>query len=422
VRSKDRGFGRDWGRSPRRSGPSLRGIGYGLLVVLVILAVLSGVQLGIRSTPAPRLVPSAPATLRVPGSLAGLALPAQGEATVGVLGVGTMASSGGDAPVPVASLTKMMTAYVIISDHPLGATDQGPPVAFTAADVATEAADAAGNQSVVRVAAGEQLSERQALEAILVASANNVASVLSRWDAGSETAFVAKMNQEAARLGMRATHYVDPTGVDPGSVSSASDQVTLAARIMADPVLSSIVGLAEINLPVAGTVFNYDFLVGHDGIIGIKTGSTTEAGGCFVFAALRSVNGSAVVVIGAVIGQHGPSILQAALNASLALANSAAAQLRMVAVSLPDGGVVGHVVAPWAASVPVVATGTWSTVGWAGMTLPVSVSYRNPPRRFSSGAVLARVKLANGSQTHYFTARATAALAGPSAGWKLRRL
>lgn len=421
MRPLDKRWARDWGR-PQRRGPSRR-ILLGIPAVIVGLAVLAAaVQLFVRPIPHVRYVGTAPTAFVVPGAPPALPFPRLGEATVGVLGVGTMGSSGGDGSLPVASLTKMMTAYLILSDHPLAAGDQGPLIGITAADVAAEVADASVNQSVVKVSAGEQLSELQCLEALLVGSANNIGTVLARWDGGgSIPAFVGRMNAKAAALGMRATHYVDPTGVSASSVSSASDQVVLAQAAMENPVFSAVVGLAQIDLPVAGTVFNYNFLVGHDGVVGIKTGSTTEAGGCFVFAAIRSVGGAPVAIIGAVIGQRGPSILQAALNASLALINAAAAAVHPVTVELPNGGVIGRLTAPWAPDDPVVAPGTWPTIGWGGMQIQVRSRIAAAPGHASAGQRLGTVTLRLAQQTHTLSAVVTAAFSGPSLRWRLER-
>ncbi|MHB1925186.1 MAG: D-alanyl-D-alanine carboxypeptidase family protein [Acidimicrobiales bacterium] len=396
-----------------------------MAVIVVIVVILGAVQLFVRAVPPVRYVSTAPASFRVPGPAPVLPFPGQGEATVGLLGVGTMGSSGGDGPVPIASLTKMMTAYLILHDHPLTDGQEGPSLTVGAADVATEAADAAGAQSVVKVQAGEQLTEHQALEALLVASANNIGTLLAEWDAGSQAVFVSRMNTEAARLGMTATHYADPTGISSASVSSAGDQVRLAEVAMTNPVFAGIVDLAQVNLPVAGTVYNYDYLVGHDGIIGIKTGSTAQAGGCFVFAAIRAVGPVPIVVIGAVLGQQGPSILQAALNASLALINAAGAAVHPISLSLPADGTVARLSTAWSSPVPVMAPGTWSTIGWGGMTVGVSVSRTTPlapVSHLTAGTRLGSVTLSLAGQHHTFPATLQATVPVASARWRLERL
>lgn len=423
-RRHDRGGrhkGRDWGKTSRRL-PSARALLAVLVAIVVLALVFVSVQVFARSVPTPRYQAVGTTALAIPGAAPTMPLPSAGEATVGVLGVGTLGSSGGDGPVPIASLTKVMTAYLILADHPLTAGEQGPSITVTAADAAQEATDAAGSQSVVAVAAGEQLTELQALEALLVASANNIATLLAAWDSGSVPAFVARMNAEAAKLGMTATHYTDPTGVAPATVSSAADQVKLASLAMTNPVFSMIVALPQVSLPVAGNVFNYDALVGHDGIIGIKTGSTTEAGGCFVFAASRSVDGVPVTIIGAVLGQQGPSILQAALNASLALVKAASGAVRVVSVALPDAGLVGRLEVPWAKPVPLDAPGDWKALGWPGLSIGVRAEVGPVPTSLPAGALLGRVDLSIGQQSKTLPVVARTGLPRAPLSWRLERL
>ena len=419
LRSLDRGSYMNWGRPRRRRFPSLRAV-LVVLVVLIVLAVAGAVVQLTRSVPALRFVQEAPTALVVPGTPPAMPWPGSGQATVGVAGIGSLGVSGGSSPVPIASLTKVMTAYLVLSDHPLAGAQQGPPVTMTAEDAAAYATGLAQGQSVAKVVAGEQLSEHQALEALLVPSANNVATALARWDAGSETAFVAKMNAAAARLGMTATHYVDASGLNPASVSNAADQVALAGRAMANPVFAGIVGEASVDLPVAGNLYNYNYLVGHNGIVGIKTGSTIEAGGCFLFAAHRLVAGKDMLIVGAVINQRGASILQAALGAGQRLIDAAAAAVRPVPVQLPYG-VVGAVQVPWGSRVLVSSTGGASFLGWPGMAVRVTVQHQDLKAPMAAGQEIGTVSYRVGTQT--VTRPATLAAAVPKAGlsWRLTR-
>src|SRR5262249_53301987 len=155
-----------------------------------------------------------------------------------------------------------------------------------------------GQESAVKVAPGEMINERQMLDALLVGSADNMATVLANWDAGSEPAFVAKMNAAAAALGMGATHYADASGLNAASVSNAGDQLAASQAAMAMPTFAAIVRQPQVTVPVAGRIFNFNHLVGKDGIVGIKTGNTTAAGGCWAFAADRTVGGQPVTVVG----------------------------------------------------------------------------------------------------------------------------
>jgi serine-type D-Ala-D-Ala carboxypeptidase (penicillin-binding protein 5/6) len=142
-----------------------------------------------------------------------------------------------------------------------------------------------------------------------------MAWILARWDAGSQQAFVARMNAQAQRLGMLGTTYTDASGLAADTVSTASDQVLMGAAAMRAPALAAIVAEPTARVPVAGMVRNYNALLGQDGVIGLKTGSTSAAGGCLLFAA-RTPRG--VLVVGAVLGQPGKgrAMIAAALAAS----------------------------------------------------------------------------------------------------------
>src|SRR5882672_868784 len=115
---------------------------------------------------------------------------------------------------PIASVAKVMTAYLVLRDHPLRLGEDGPTITLTDADVADTDRRRGQEESVVSVASGEELTERQALQALLLPSANNIAAVLARWDSGSAARFVAHMNATARSLGMTRTRYTDPSGFD----------------------------------------------------------------------------------------------------------------------------------------------------------------------------------------------------------------
>jgi D-alanyl-D-alanine carboxypeptidase (penicillin-binding protein 5/6) len=179
----------------------------------------------------------------------------------------------------------------------------------SAADVADTARRSGRDESVVALAAGEVLTERQSLTALLLPSANNVAIMLARRVAGSVPAFLARMNTAAQALGMTATHYTDPSGFRASTVSTARDQLVLANAAMRIPALAATVALRSAQLPVAGVVHNTDQLLGQDGFVGIKTGSTDAAGGCFMFRARQMVGGHPTVVTGVVLDQPGRNLV-----------------------------------------------------------------------------------------------------------------
>jgi D-alanyl-D-alanine carboxypeptidase (penicillin-binding protein 5/6) len=213
----------------------------------------------------------------------------------------------------IASLAKVMTAYLVLRDHPLRRRQAGPTITLTDADVADTERRRGRRESVVSIAAGERLTERQALQALLLPSANNIAAVLARWDAGSADRFVARMNATARSLGMTHTRYTDPSGYADTTVSTAADQVRISDRAMRLPVFARIVSMRDATLPVAGTVHNTNTLLGREGFVGVKTGSDDAAGGCFAFRAIRWIDGKRTTITGVVLGQPGDDQIGAGL-------------------------------------------------------------------------------------------------------------
>jgi D-alanyl-D-alanine carboxypeptidase (penicillin-binding protein 5/6) len=251
-------------------------------------------------------------------ALPGTVWPAYGQAAV-QLGTPRIQVGPNEHAAPIASVAKVMTAYLVLRDHPLPSGADGPTITLTDADVADTDRRAGQDESVVPVAAGEQLTERQALQALLLPSANNIAAVLARWDAGSTERFVSRMNATARSLDMVHTRYTDPSGYDDATVSTAADQVRIVDRAMRLPVFASIVATPTATLPVAGTVHNTDTLLGQGGFIGVKTGSDDAAGGCFAFRAVRLIDGRPTTITGVVLGQPGGDRVESGLEAADAL-------------------------------------------------------------------------------------------------------
>jgi D-alanyl-D-alanine carboxypeptidase len=152
--------------------------------------------------------------------------------------------------------------------------------------------------------------------AILLPSANNIAVLVARQIDSSVASFVAEMNHTAHTLGMAHTTYTDPSGYDTGTLSTALDQLRLAQVVAEDETLAAMMATRSYSLPVAGEVTNTDTLLGHDGFIGMKTGSDDAAGGCFMFRSERHTESGNVALIGVVLGQQGHNLITAGLYAA----------------------------------------------------------------------------------------------------------
>ncbi|MFJ9605742.1 D-alanyl-D-alanine carboxypeptidase family protein [Kitasatospora sp. NPDC101176] len=228
--------------------------------------------------------------------------PREGQASVHVDGLGHIGTYGRQQPVPIASITKVMTAYVILRAHPLEPGEKGPRLSV---DRIAEAESESTEESTVPLRCGRTLTQRKALELLLVPSGSNVGRMLARWHAGDESAFVREMNATAAALGMSDTTYTDVCGIRPSTRSTSDDQLKLARAAMDIPAFRSIVARRGVLMPgLRGYLCNTNRLLGKPGVVGLKTGTTTPAGGNLLWAAMAGGRGSERLVLGAVLRQR----------------------------------------------------------------------------------------------------------------------
>jgi serine-type D-Ala-D-Ala carboxypeptidase (penicillin-binding protein 5/6) len=343
-------------------------------------------------SPTAKLTPTKPSLmlkkLTAAGPTPSLPWPTSGQAEVDVVGLGVLGHSGPSHALPIASVAKVMTAYTVLRDHPLSAGRSGPTLTVSAAEAAAYPAQKAALDSLVTVSAGEKLTEREALKGLLIASGDNMAEILARWDAGSVPAFVRKMNQNAGRLGMTSTHYVDPHGLSPSTVSTAADLIKLAPAAMAEPTLAELAGTSSASMPLNPQLTNYNTLLGLHGVYGIKTGSTTAAGGCLLFAAHRTVSGHPATIYGAVLGISGSrgSILSNARDASDALVVGAGDSLHRITL-IHAGQPVVTLVDKSGARVQFTVAENLTVSGWSGQTfrfaLPAALRRGRAPAKLT---------------------------------------
>ncbi|MFZ1925784.1 MAG: hypothetical protein WAU42_06545 [Solirubrobacteraceae bacterium] len=389
-------------------------------LVLVLLLLVGLRRVTTEGTPPLLVHRTLPAYVRLSGSAPALAWPEEGQAAVEVEGVGSLGVSGGSTPVPIASVAKVMTAYLTLREHPLTAGQEGFSVTITAADVAEEEQREALGESTLNVRAGERLSERQMLQALMLPSANNIAALLARYDAGGIPPFVGRMNTTARALGMASSMYTDPSGFNDETVSTATDQLKLARAAMHIPAFAEIVDEPSVVLPVVGRVTNYNGLVGEDGYVGVKTGSDRAAGGCLVFAKRVLTDGRALTVLGVVLSQRSGSLIQAALVNARQLGDSAAASLRP-RTALRAGTVVLSASSVDGRGTTAVTAGALREIGWGGERVAVHVVARPAMTQLKAGEQMAGVEVTDvrGASTR---ALARSSVGGPSLGWRLRHL
>jgi D-alanyl-D-alanine carboxypeptidase (penicillin-binding protein 5/6) len=383
-----------------------------------VLLVAAGAVNYFRPIPAAAAVSNGLSQYTITGAQPALPWPNVGSAAVGATGIGLIGTSGDPAPVPAASVAKVMAALVVLADRPLQLGNDGPTLTMTEQDVATYQADAADQQSVVPVMSGEMLTEYEALEALLIPSGNNIAETLARWDAGSVTAFVAKMNQRAAALHLTKTTFADPAGVSAQTVSTPTDMLYLGMAAMQQPVLAQIVGRVQAILPVAGLVYNVNGALGQSGIIGIKTG--VNAGATFLFAAAATIDGHPLTIYGCVTGQP---TLAIAFDAAQALIGAMQSALKMRPL-YSRNDVVGVYNTAWGSQANLVSTEDLTLVEWPGMILRQQLNTQTLAVDGSvpSGTQAGTMHVVLGDQQADIPLVTSGSLVPPGLAWRLIRI
>jgi D-alanyl-D-alanine carboxypeptidase (penicillin-binding protein 5/6) len=242
--------------------------------------------------------------------------------------------------------------------------------------------------------------------------------MLGAWDAGSADAFLTKMNDAAQELGMKNTHYTDPSGFLPTTVSTAADQVILGRAAIKDPVFAEIVALESAQIPVAGTIKNYNALLGEKGVFGIKTGSTGEAGGNLVFAAHLEVGGKTLTLVGAVFNQPGAHTPEQLAQVNRVVRKLLTAVGNVVKqYTLLDDKPAGTVRTVWGSTTTISPATPLKVIGWPGLAVKVKTTRAIPGAEVKSGQVVGNVQAAD-VRVDLSTDAATTP---PSLWWKLTR-
>ncbi|MFI6728115.1 D-alanyl-D-alanine carboxypeptidase [Streptomyces atratus] len=391
-------------------------------LVLLLLIIFAIAQM-VRPLPEPELRMSAKPTYTFKGSKPSLPWPDEGQGYMAATGLGEVDSFGEQKAVPIGSVAKAMTAYIVLKDHPLKRGEKGPSIKVDAKAESDGKLDSEGESTLNTVKAGDELTEQEALSAIMIPSANNIARLLARWDAGSEEAFVKKMNDTAKSLGMTNTTYTDPSGLNATTVSSAEDQVKLGQKLVEIPALMDITKLPSWTDPSGKNWRNYNTLVPYSGALGIKTGSTTKAGGNLLFAAHKMVGDTDQLIVGAVLGQHKPAIIDT-VNAVSKEAMVATQDLLTSAKVVKKGDVVGTVSDGMGGSTPVVATKDVPAVGWPGLTVKLELTDdgKTIPHSAAAGTHVGTLTVGEGTSQVKVAVALQSDLAEPTFGDKLTRI
>ena len=389
-----------------------------LILVLVFLVLVGGVVQVVRPYPVVEVNAVAEST-KLPGSFS-VTFPKGGQSAVGTDNFGVIASSSVKTPIPIASVAKIMTAYLVLKSHPMKPGEDGPTITMEAQDVTEYLDGLKKGNSVLMVDQGEILTERQLLEGLLLPSGGNIADKLGRWVSGTNPAFVVKMNETAKSLGMTATTYADASGVSASTVSNSVDQVKLAQAAMADPIFREIVAMPQATLPVAGVVFNVNSMLGKHEVVGIKTGSTSKAGGNFVSATPIANGDKTHYIIAVVLGQQGVQPLQTALDENVSILDQARSQFKVYPVPQPSTG-FGEISSAWKSTSGLKATQPVQIFGYPGMEVSFSMKLNNTQLPIVPNKNLATLTVKAGQEIQTVPLQTTQEIKPPSLLWKLLR-
>jgi len=378
--------------------------------------VLAGLVYVVSAGTAP--LPSAAAAVVRPEPLTGAAAqpawPNFGESAIGAVGFdGVLASHGDQVSVPIASITKMVTSLVILEAKPLAAGEQGPKITFTDADVNIYYDTIAENGSSAPVVAGMVLTERQALEAMLLPSANNYAVSLATWAYGSVDKYLAAASAWITAHKLTGTTVVDTSGLSASSKSTPSDLVEIAKMVEANPVLAEIVAMTTADLPTIGVVTNTNKLLGDFGVDGIKTGTTDEAGACLLFSADFTVGTEKVTLVGVMLGGDTHSELNTAIADLIQSVKPGFQQLTLTKAGAPFASYTSA----WGQTSRAVAAEEKSVLVWSDTPVTAKASAK-PVGTARSGDTVGTVDFQVGSRTISVPLLLDGTVSDPGLGWR----
>lgn len=353
-----------------KSVPRARRLGLWLLAAFMALVASYSAMVALLPAQAPALSQSIHSRWLETGVAPQLDWPGAKQAAVGAVGHGIVASNGQEVSAPMASTAKVIAALAILQKAPLSLGELGQTFTYTKADETNYFYYANRGGSVVHVKAGEQINQYQALQAMLIPSANNIAKSATGWVFGSEAEYVAYANQMLADLGLTNTHVADASGFSEATVSTARDLVVIGQKALANPVIAEIVAQTEATIPVHGKIVTTNKVMGQAGIDGIKTGHTNASGGCFLFSASRNIDGEQVRVVAAIMGA--PSIESARASAPGLIEAVSLGFEKIVGLSADQQ--VATLTVPWADPISIVAEDDLQQIAWKGTDLKMDLS------------------------------------------------
>jgi serine-type D-Ala-D-Ala carboxypeptidase (penicillin-binding protein 5/6) len=360
-----------------------------------------------------------------PGAVAALTLPVEGQSAISVSGAdaylgagasGILASSGGDGAAPMASISKLITALVILNAKPLSGSNPGPTITFSKADHALYDKYYLLNATIANMPTGSSMSERNALETMLVVSACNYAEAMVDWAFGSNAGFVSAAKKWLAANGLTHTKMVESTGLDARNTSTPSDLIALGKLAMANPAVVEIVAKTGLDFPFLAGMPSTNTLLGTDGVNGIKTGTLEDSGSNLLYSAKVSVAGidEPLTVIGVVLG----GATRDSVNSDVThLIDSLTVGFHEVPVA-EDGEKVGTYSTPWGSSATMVLGSSASVFTYSNAKI-TSTMTTSPLKTGKDGEKVGSVTWTAGTRTVTVPVLLEGSITPPTAWWRL---
>jgi D-alanyl-D-alanine carboxypeptidase (penicillin-binding protein 5/6) len=388
------------------------------IVVIAVLLVVLAVAFYLPMTLLAPLKSADPAVVKAPvvaGAAAQLTFPGYGGSAVGAVGYdGVLAQAGSTAPLPMASITKIVTVLVVLQAKPLSVGDEGPSVTMTSADVALYNHYLSLDGSVNAVRPGLVFTEHELLELSLVHSANNYAASLAVWAYGSMDAYIAAAKAWVASQKLPGMTITDPTGIDPADVATTTDLVELGKLALANPVVAAVVGTKSVTIHDVGKLDNTNSLIGSHGVDGIKTGTLNGAGANLLFSADYTIGGTPVTVVGVVLGGSDHKVLDTDIASLLDATKAGFHQVPLTT----KGQVFASYTTEWKQQVTAVATKSTSILTWS--STPVTAAVRaEPVTTAKTGQVVGSVVFTVGATKVTVPIGLSGALTDPGPRWRL---
>ena len=384
------------------------------LSVAVVLAV--GFYLPITLLAPVGSVAADPVRFAVPTTSAQtFSMPGYGASAISAVDFGGLLAQGGSTkPLPIASITKIITTLVVLEKRPLKVDQAGPEIPFTSADQTIKNEYAARDGEVYPIQVGGTMSESNVIKVALVASANNYARALADWAYGSEAAFLPVANAWLKAHGMTSTVLTDSTGLNSANRSTPTDLIALGRLALADPIVSADVAIRTITLPVVGAIKNTNTILGKSGIVGIKTGTLIGAGSSLLFASRQEIGSRSVTFIGVILDGPTHPIIDSRIRSMLTLARAAFVQQSLT----HSGDVFGSYTSRSGQSTSVVAAETTSVLIRRGTPITSTVSMR-PVGLAKKDSIVGSVKFTVNGKVYSVPLKLTKSIVDPGPWWRL---